>query len=68
MENKTKNKVSSYLSDKQMNYVRKQADDMGISISSFINVCISNYQRENDVLQALNILQEQIKKGVVKND
>lgn len=60
MENNKKSKVVAYFSDTQLNYIKNEAEKMGISISAFVNVCVSNYMRENDMMATLRKIQEYI--------
>lgn len=46
-------RIQVILTDVQAEYVLEISKELGISQSGFVNMCIANYKRENEAMEAM---------------
>lgn len=54
METKYRKRLTAFVTDDVNDYVVKTADEIGISISGFINLCINQYRQQNVAFDAMS--------------
>lgn len=53
MGEKNKNRVNAFVSDESYKYIQDSANDLGLSISGFINLCINQYRQQSMALTGM---------------
>ena len=53
-----KNVVRVYVTDEVKEYLDKQSDAFGMSISGYMNMCLANYRRETETLARMTEMQD----------
>lgn len=67
MEKKRLNRKSYFCNDDIANYVRTRSEEMGISESAFVNICIDSYMAQRMAINTMSQLEDVIKSLEVMN-
>lgn len=54
METKCRKRLNAFVTDETYEYVSNTADEIGISISGFINLCINQYKQQSIALDSMS--------------
>ena len=68
MEKKKLNRKSYFCNDEVANYVKTRSEEMGISESAFVNICIDAYMAQRMAINTMSQLDDIVRKLEVLNN